>query len=193
MANVRTPYQLNPEVLAQEQPGRIRTYLDELRRLQPNELQAIIINMEALLSSSVLTLADTYKAPGNMDLFIFQVQGYIRFPALNAEPTTFLGFLNLTPTERFLVKAQNCAVNLQNRDRKHRYIDSGQTGAGTTVATLMPPAGYPIVYPPEAPLMLPKNEILEATFALQDSTAAVVGGATRYGLTLTGVLVPRET
>lgn len=169
---------------------RAHDYLAELRRLSPADLQAVVVLLEAALSTTTTSATDDFKAPGDSDLVIFGVQGFVRMPSLNTEPTTILGWLNLVPTERWLVKAQNCLAGLRNVDRKHKVFDGD---VDVPLSAIMGPTGFPFIFPPEAPLIIPQSEVLQGTFTLQDTTAAIVGNATRYGLLLSGVLVPRRS
>lgn len=167
---------------------RVRGFLAEMRGLSPKDLQAIVVTLQMTLGSATSSASQDYKVPGDSDLVILSIHGYLRFTALDSEDTTVLSFLNLDPTERWLVKSQNCVVGLSNVDRNHKFIDNNDI----TLSALMPPMGYPIVFPPEAPGIVPKAEILRASFALQDTDTDVVSGNTVYGLAITGVLVPRR-
>lgn len=168
---------------------RIKSYLAELRGLSPADLQAVSISLEAALTSASAPGTDQYKAPGDMDFFAFQVHGYVRMPTLNSEPSAILGWLNLPPSERWLVKAQNCLVGLLNQDKNHKFFDGNQD---LELAAIMPPMGIPLVFPPEAPMVLNSGSTIKATFTLQDSTTAIIGNSTKYGVVLTGVLVPKR-
>ena len=167
---------------------RAHDYLAELRKLSPADLQAVVVLLEASLSDTSAA-TDDFKAPGDSDLVVFGIHGYVRMPTLNTEPTAILTWLNLVPSERWLVKAQNCLVALQNTDRKHDVFEGD---SDIPLSAIMSPTGFPLVFPPEAPLIIPQSEVLKATFTLQDSTSAIVGNASRYGILLTGVLVPRR-
>lgn len=166
---------------------RTKGFLREMQDLTPDDLQAIVVTLQASLSGTSPG-TDTYKVPADMDLIILQMHGGLRIPAINSEPQVNLGYLNLVPSERWILKSQNCTVRVENLDRHHVFTDQNDV----TLASIMPPVGYPIVFPPEAPGIIPANENMRATFTLQDSTAATVGGATFYQLIVSGVLVPRK-
>lgn len=169
-------------------PGtRIRSYLAELLGISPAELRPVAIPMQATLTSSVTTLADsTYTVAADQDLYLYSVAGYLSPNDLSSEPTAMLTWLNLDPSERFLVKAMNCVVQLENTSRQYKVFD----GREATLASLMPPFGLPLQWPVETPLSVPAKHSLKATFTLQDTGSDVVGASTDYGILLSGVLVP---
>ena len=61
-----------------------------------------------------------------------------------------------------------------------------------TLGSILPPFGYPMIFPPEAPMIFPSAHQIQASFALQDTTAAIVGNNTVYGIVLVGALVARR-
>lgn len=165
---------------------RVGAWIDEIRQLDSGQVQGVTVALQATLGSATTSGTSTYKIPSNYNLAILQMHAYLRFTALNTEDQTVIGYLNLDPTERWLVKAQNCLVTLDNKDRKLKYIEN----FAVPLAAFMPPMGYPFVLPPEAPGIVQEDETLEATFALQDTTTDIVGNNTVYGLLLSGALVP---
>lgn len=168
--------------------SRVKGLLSEYRGLAPDELQAVMIQLQATLGSATTTATNDYKVPGDMDLFVLQMWAFLRFTALDAEDQTILGFLNLTPTERWLVKAQNCTVRVENVDNKNRFTENNDPN----LSSMMPPMGYPVVWLPEAPMVVPKGHTVRGTFTLQDTDSDIVSGNTVYGVSLVGVLVPRD-
>lgn len=166
---------------------RVKGFLREAQDLTPDDLQAVVVTLQQLISTTA-PLYDTYKVPADMDLIIFQLHGGIRMPSIQTEPQSEIGYLNLVPTERWLMKAQNCTIRVENIDRHHVFTDQNDV----TMASIMPPSGYPVVFPPESPGIVPANENLRATFTLQDSSPATLGNPTWYQLIVTGVLVPRK-
>lgn len=167
---------------------RVRSLLAEYRGIGPNDLQAVMVQLQATLGASTTSATNDYKVPGDSDLFFIQMWGWLRFPTLDSEDQTILGYLNLVPSERWLIKAQNCLVKLENADKNHKFIDNNDV----PLATMMPPMGYPVIWPPEMPGMVPSGQILRATFSLQDTDTDIVSGNTVYGLSIVGVLVPKE-
>lgn len=170
-----------------QQPGRIASYLQEVLMLSPAEVRGAAIQLSASLANATPG-TNTYKVPGDQDLVITSVRGFLRFPTLNSEPTSILGYLNIDPSERFLVKAQNCLVSLLNVDRSLEMFEGG----ATPLASMMPPWGTPLDFPLDMPNIVPAGMNLRATFTLQDTTSAVVGNSTVYGLLLVGALIPRR-
>ena len=98
-----------------------------------------------------------------------------------------LTWMNLDPSERVLVKAANCIVQVENTTRNYKFFEHREA----TLSSLMPPMGMPLQWPVETPLPVPAKHSLKATFTLQDSASATVGASTDYGVLLSGVLVPR--
>ena len=169
---------------------RIRGYLREVLGLSLAQVRGGVgVRLQASLSNTTPG-TDTYKVPADQNLVVFSMQGYVRFTALNTEPTVMLGSLNPDPSERMLVKAMNCLVQVVDSDRTAigGVFDNGET----TLGRLMPPLGVPMTWPLEAPQLWESGHTLKATFTLQDSTTAIVGNATIYGVLLVGALVPKE-
>lgn len=172
------------------QMQRIRGFLREALGLSAADVRGGVgIRLQASLSSTAPG-TDTYKVPADQDLLVFSLQGYLRFPTLNTEPTSMLGFLNPDPSERWFVKSQNCIVQIVDSDRSNLggVFDNGEI----PLSAITPPAGVPMTWPLEAPQIWPSGHTLKATFTLQDSTAAIVGNSTVYGVLLVGALVPHE-
>lgn len=180
------PYR--PTSLPGHPAGRIMSYLREVLGVSHAEVRGVGIGLEVALSS---TTADNeeYQVPSDTDLVVFSIQGYLRFPTLNTEPTSMLGFLNPDPSERWFVKTQNCLVQLLHKDRSLNAFDN----RSIPLSAISPPVGAPMYFPPETPYIVPGGHKLRAEFTLQDSTSAVVGSSTRYGLLLAGALISRGT
>lgn len=167
--------------------GRIISYLAEALSVSPADLRGVGIALQASLSSTTPG-TDSYRVPADQDLIVLGLQGYVTFPTLQTEPTAILTFLNLDPSERIFVKAQNCLARLENVDRSLGVFDARDI----PLASVTPPVGAPMYFPLEMPYVVPATHTLRATFTLQDSTAAIVGNASGYGLLLTGTLIPHD-
>lgn len=169
-------------------PGtRVRAYLAELLQISPAELRPVAIPMQVALLSGTTTLSDTnYVVAADQDLYLYSIAGYLSPNDLSAEPTAMLTWLNLEPSERYLVKAMNCAVQMENVTRNYKVFD----GREAMLSSLMPPFGMPLQWPVETPFCAPAKHVLKATFTLQDTASDVVGASTDYGILLSGVLVP---
>jgi hypothetical protein len=175
-----------PPGLAAPDAGRITSYLAEILKLSPAQVRGVTIGLEASLANTTQT-TDTYKVPGDQDLVVFTIQGYLSFSAINSEPL-FDTYLKLDPSERWFLKSQNCYVDLADIDRSLKVTDA----RSIPMSAITPPVGQPLVFPVEAPLLFPSNHNVRATFSLIDGTAAVVGNSTKYGLMLTGALIPKR-
>lgn len=169
--------------------GRVESYLAQIRKMGPADIHSVAIGLQAAPTASA-SATDTYKVPADQDLVVFSLQGYLQFTALATEPTTgILGFLNPDPSERWFMKLQNCNVLLENIDRSQEVFDA----RSVPMSAISPPVGAPLYYPPDIPYIIPAGHSIRATFALQDTTTAIVGSSTRYGLLLGGALVPIES
>lgn len=181
------PSQFCPPSRNNSPQSRIKSYLEELLQLSPADLRPLQLTLQASLNSTTAGSSD-YKIPKDQDAFIFSMQGFVRMPTLNTEPQTILGYLNLDPSERIYVKTQNCLVQLQNIDRSYTVMEENSL----PLSAITPPYGSPLYYPVEAPLVLPAGHTFKATFTLQDSTAAIIGNASNYGISLMGILLPKR-
>lgn len=166
--------------------ARVRGYLSEVLGLSPADVRGVGIRLQASLSNTS-PATDSYKVPSDQELVIFSIQGYMRFPTLNTENTAILSYLNLDPSERWIVKSQNCIVQLENIDRSLKIFDNAEVPLGA----IMPPMGSPMFFPVEAPMLVPSSHNIRGTFTLQDSTSAIVGNSTVYGILMTGALIPK--
>lgn len=161
--------------------------LVELQNLNFTDLQAVSITFEKALSTSKLTDYDEFKIPSEEDFIGTRLQAYMRFPTLNTEPTLILGWQNPPFPERLAIKGQNCTFQLQTRDKSRAHIDNHDG----TLLSILPPWGEPMQWTLEAPFKAFSNVVLRATFTLQDSTAAIVGNETIYGIRFDGFYIPK--
>jgi hypothetical protein len=168
--------------------GDIARYLGELLKLSPGELRAVGIGLSAVLGTTRTTDRDSYKVPGDADLVIYQVGAYWRSTLIATEPVLNANFTQFGPTDLMVARLQNCLATLTNKDRSLAYFDAG----AVPLSSLAPPAGAPQFLPPMAPYLVPSGITLEASFTLQDTTAAVVGNNAEYGLILGGFLIPKR-
>lgn len=169
--------------------GRIASFLQEVLSLSPAVVRGVGVTMSAALTTSTPTGSAKYRVPSDQELVVFACSGFIKFSSLNTEPTAILGWLNLDPSERWFVKTQNCSVGLKNVDRSLDVFD----GDGVvSMAAITPPVGVPMYWHPEAPNIFNSSHTLQATFTLGDTTSAIVGNSTTYGLLLTGNLIPNR-
>lgn len=168
------------------QPQRIASYLAEVLKLSPAELRAVGISLQATLSSASPG-TDNYRVPSDQDLVVFSIEGYLRMPTLATEPAS-VGNSNVDHDTRVYVKTQNCLVAIENTDRSYKVYDNRDQ----SLAALTPPYGAPQYFPAEAPLLVPAGHNLRGTFTLQDTTVAVIGNASVYGVLLSGVLIPKQ-
>ena len=168
--------------------GRSKAFINEMRELSAQKLQAVAISLEAALDTTTTSKKDTYKVPAGQDLAVFKVQGYVRRTAMRSESIVTLGGINLWWSELMQAKAENCLASLKNQDRKFEFFDGT---SDLPLSSIMAPNGLPLLFDAVAPLMVSENETIESVFTLQDTNANIVGQSTRYGLILSGVLIAR--
>ena len=171
----------------QRPAGRIYSYLGEVLGVDFSMVRGIGIAMQAALSTAITTATDEYSIPSDQDLVILGISGYLQMPTLNTEPQV-IAFSNVDPSERWFVKAQNCTVQLTHKDRSLDIFDQ----RAIPLSALTPPVGAAMWFPPELPIIIPGSHRVVTTFTLTDTTAAVVGNSTNYGLNLIGALVAKD-
>lgn len=164
----------------------IADYLAELLRLSPAQLRGVGIDLRARLSTGTTQASDTYNVPADQDLVVFGISGYYRSTLLATEPALNAVFTQFSPAELQVARLSNCIVGLENKDRNLPVFDA----RSVYLSSITPPMGAKLQFPVQAPLLVPRTHTLRATFALQDTTAAVVGNAADYGLLLEGILIP---
>lgn len=175
-----------PGMKAPASGAGIADYLTELLRLSPAQLRGVGIDLRARLSTAALQGTDTYNVPADQDLVIFGISGYYRSSLLATEPVLNVAFTQFSPAELQVARASNCIVGLENKDRNLPVFDA----RAIVLAAITPPMGAKLQFPVQAPLLVPRTHTLRASFALQDTTAAVVGNPADYGLLLEGILIP---
>ena len=180
-----SPYCPTPNGV-QAMRGRIKAYLDEVLGTDFSMVRGVGIAMQAALASTTPG-TDEYSIPSDQDLVILGIQGYLQMPSLHTEPQV-VASANVDPSERWFVKAQNCTVQLLHKDRSLSIFDQ----RALPLSAITPPVGQTMWFPPEMPIIIPGSHRLVATFTLVDSTAAIVGNSTNYGVNLIGALVAKD-
>lgn len=168
------------------QPGRVIDYLRELLKLSTAELRGVAVGLQSTLSVATTQATDLYRVPADQDLVVFSMHGFHRSTLWNTEPV--VAAVAIDPSERHIVKMTNCLIKLENTDRNLQVFDARDLPLGA----FAPPIGAPLYFPVEAPYLAPAGHTLKATFSLQDTTAAVVGNPSVYGIMLTGILIPKR-
>lgn len=165
--------------------GGVVAYLKELLQLSPAQLIATSIVMQKRLSAAVLNGTDEYRVPADRDLVIFQIQTGWKPTLIATEVAVNAIFTAFTTEDLAEVRTGNCLVNVLNKDRQLKVFDARDMPMNTIRKT-------PLYFPANAPMLVPATHTLQASFTLQDPTAAVVGVASDYVITLTGVLIPKR-
>lgn len=165
--------------------GGIVAYLSELLKLSPAQLIATSVLLQKRLSAATTTGSDEYRVPADRDLVIFQAQATWRPTLIATEVAVNAIFTAFTPDDLAEVRTGNCLVQVINKDRQLKMFDARDMLMSAMRKT-------PLYFPANAPMLVPATHTLQATFTLQDTTAAVVGVAADYGIALTGVLIPKR-
>lgn len=186
------PSQIQPLNMPAVGRSAVEHYVAAWQKLIPQDLQWVLLKLQAALSTSTTSDDDEYTIPGDYDFIGLQVAGSLRLTALASEPVGVNGPLGqfTTVTERMLIKAQNCVVGITTKDRKYNVTENEDP---TLADFISPPFGFggPKLILPEAPMIIPSSWVLKATFTLQDTASATVGASTVYGVVIAGVLIPR--
>lgn len=165
--------------------GGVIAYLKELLQLSPAQLIATSIVLQKRLSATTTTGTDEYRVPADRDLVVFQVQTGWKPTLMATEVVVNAIFTAFTPEDMAEIRTGNCLVNVLNKDRQLKLFDSRDMPMNLIRKT-------PLYFPANAPWLVPATHTLQAGFTLQDTTAAVVGVASDYAITLTGVLIPKR-
>jgi len=166
-----------------QQNGELRSYLQELVEMSNSALQAIVLPLEALLGAAVLTASEEYRIPAEFNLAIFQIHTDWRSTALATEPALNAAITSLDLPGLAQARLSNIKATLQLKDRKLDVFENGDVAMSALFKN-------PAFFLPNAPLLIPAGSTLKADFAVQDSTAAVIGNNAYYGIILTGALIP---
>ncbi len=171
-----------------ETDGRVVSYLKELLKLGPAQLRGVLVTLEATLSSGTMTATDTYRVPSDQDLVVYGAQGSWRSTDMATEPVIGAAFATPTPSELLFVRTGNVLAKLENVDRSLQVMENRDI----PLSAITPPSGAVGQWLAEAPLLIPATHTLKATFTAQDDTAGIIGNAAKYGLVLTGILIPKR-
>ena len=150
---------------------------------------AILISLLATINSSTsgAQATDEYTVPSESVLYIEQIIGIVAFNALTSETLSITGVGNPDFVQRLQIKASNCRVKLQDLDGSRDFTSDGDE---VPLSAFIPQAGgRAVIFPEGRPEMVPPGHKLKLTARLQDTTAAILGAETVYGLVLIGKLI----
>lgn len=165
--------------------GGVVAYLSELLRLSPAQLIGTSILLQKRLGTGTLSGTDEYRVPADRDLVVFQLQSVYRSSDLSTEPALNVNITAFDVTGLERARLSNCALSLINKDRQLKIFDNRDMVMSAMYNT-------PLYFPANAPLLVPSTHTLQASFTLQSAVAANVGNNADYGVTLTGVLIPKR-
>jgi hypothetical protein len=194
---------------------KIRSELAEALRLNFGDIFPTILHLRVTLGGTLnpgppptVTLPtpgnDIFRIPGDYSLLVGEIRGHIALNELSQESTTAptnTGLLNIAGVRnRVVAKALNARMVLVNADRDNlKFVETDIANsanplgisANLCLANLLPAAGgSPIKLIGDGdvmPLIVPGNERIKLTVALNDENASL--GQTEYGLTLMGAFV----
>lgn len=151
---------------------------------------AIITLSEAIGASGAGT--DEYRVSANEDFVVQSVRGFVALQDMPSEPAVDaeLG-TNITPIDRIRMKANNCFVQMFNKDTKVDIFENNQIPLGA----ICPEAGgLPMVFNPDLVpgYIIPHNVTMQARFSLQSTNAIFTTATTTYGIMLCGLYMSRE-
>lgn len=165
--------------------GGVAAYLAELLRLSPAQLLGTSILLQKRLGTATTSGASEYRVPADRDLVVFQIHSTFRSTDLSTEPALNANITSLDVDGLEQARLSNCIVGLLNKDRQLKVFDNNDMVMSAMRKT-------PLYFPANAPLLVPSTHTLQATFTLQSTVAANVGNNADYGVTLTGVLIPKR-
>ena len=165
--------------------GGVVAYLAELLRLSPAQLIGTSILLQKRLGAATPSGTDEYRVPADRDLVVFQIHSTYRSTDLASEPVLNVAMATFGMQDLVMARKSNCLVSLINKDRQLKVFDNRDMPLSAISET-------PLYFPANAPLLVPSTHTLQAGFTLQDLTPAVVGENADYGVTLTGVLIPKR-
>ena len=138
--------------------------------------------IEVSLTSVITTLSDDLEVPTEWDFEVFAIGAFIGLPNFASEDLS-VGPINPPYEDRLLIKANNCRVSLNLKDRTGSEVfDNVEIGLDELMKAPMPVAAFGIPR-----WTIPGGVTIEATFTLQ--TAALAGQSSKYGLRLFGSLL----
>jgi hypothetical protein len=172
---------------------------DEQRGLR---YRPAIITLSATIDGAGTANAGSndFRVAQNEDFVVHEMRTFVQMVELQDEPAvdSEIGHENstgpvisLSPTERLLAKAQNCAFTLLNKDTKVPLTEN----LSPSLASFCPEVGgVPLRFGPDGvpAFIVPHNMTMQVQFALQSSNAIFNTAATKYGLLLSGVYLSRE-
>lgn len=165
--------------------GGVAAYLAELLRLSPAQLIGTSILLQKRLGTATSSGTDEYRVPADRDLVVYQIQSVYRSSDLSTEPALNANITSFDVDGLEQARLSNCALSLLNKDRQLKVFDNRDMVMSAIRRT-------PLYFPANAPLLVPSTHTLQASFTLQSVAAAIAGNNADYGVTLTGVLIPKR-
>ena len=165
--------------LQQYSPYKMRT------PLTPQEYERATVTMRTRLTTTTTSDTRVFRNRATHSMLILSIRGHLAFNAITSETLAITGIGNPFILDRAMMKAMNCRLQLSNQDRQIPLFEGGQDLA---LSTILPEVGgAPIYYDPPH-IVLPGQTVLLSS-ALQDTTGAIVGASTDYGVNLDVVFV----
>ena len=177
--------------------GEVATYREQAfavwREWQKDKTRKLFRRPVPLLvthttSTATGTLYDNFRVPVDYAFFVEDIRGTLRMDSMTGETLAVTGIGNPNLVERCLMKAMNARISLSDEDDTFPLIattDNASTLALSDV--LIQVGGDPIVN--VIPDLVPPGHRVRMGVTRFDTTAAIGGAATKYGLVLTGTFV----
>jgi len=138
--------------------------------------------LEVSLTSVITTLEDTFDVPDGWDFEVFAIGAFVGLPNFASEALS-VGPTNPSYEERLLIKANNCRLSLNLKDRGGSEVfDNVEIGLDELLRVPMPVAAFGVPR-----WTIPALTQIKANFTLQ--TAALSGESSKYGVRLYGSLL----
>lgn len=145
------------------------------------DAQAVLIPLIVTLPTSASAYSatyDTFVSKSDQILLISEIRPIVAIRAVTSETLTITNVGNLNSVrEREAMKAGNARATLKLPDQNWDLTED---------AVALPLNTAPIILPRGRELVIPPTQKVRMTVALTDTTAAIVGGSTDYGVLLIG-------
>lgn len=167
------------------QVDRIKSYLAELKDIGPGDYEIVTVTLKKSLLAGTTTGNDTYPAPGNRQIIIGEIHPHLALINAAGESLAIANLGNPSLADREILKMMNCRVQLQV---KNHSLDLFQNASKTISLNSLRKRPMNLWH---APYIVPMGGLLQMDATLVDTTAAVVGGETEYGLMLVCIQIKR--
>lgn len=184
-------------LLAEQAPGYstkdIVAYLRQFTRwrfktpVDPDDYRWANVLMKATVTTAASSPAtQNYRAPANFHMLIFGIEGHLAFNAITSETLSITGIGNPDVANRMLIKSMNARLAFTNTDRNGgtKIFENNSVALSSILPSV---GGEPLKFNP--PHVVPNGENLALDITMNDTTAAIIGASTDYGVNLKALFV----